>query len=888
MKYTVCILIVLSLFSCRDEDFYGSENVKNNVVASKEIDASCSVAQVNPGSGSVSMPTRGIIGQSTVAQMDANFIKLDEERQTLTSPEEYRPTPFLGWDYDRTRIVNAYIFSSPDNTENVAFRSVSFTPTLTYQMEEIKQEDDPTAQPEIVGYISRMVGWYPKTFDVPVGDNGVGLDMVINNASSSFKKIEKNGTTYDCVVFKNKLDGKTDVMMTDMREGRYDLSSKGFKNNDSDYDVQPYGHIFNNLVDASGGYGYCNYFSFNHYLTAVRLYVSVDKSDLSLVSWKSINDVVFMDQPQTVAIALPTSQNRDETGSGTPLVPETTPTLPSESVTPVFGEALEWSDWTNMPIIREAMAEDDPEHPEFADTPVYPIELENTVSLEKTYLGYILLEPGKDAEFEIHTDAGVFKAKIPHAITSSSEGTMVQKKILEPGNIYNIVVDMQADGSLDIIVGNEDFESFRNLTPYNNEIKDFEYSNCFIINQDMMIKTKDDNGVVTEWYDGFYFQAIVPGRGEKGFITDTGADLYPKDLYFSPHSVKILWQDEPYLVTFVELVHGYIRFSLYKDCRNETTPLQGNAVIAALDENDNIIWSWHIWVVNSVEDIGYDVDGSSIKVMNMNLGATKASWTGESDILNTYGFYYQWGRKDPSPLPPSYNYSQNDMRTSEYYYMDEGERDRVYRFLDLRPTVEMGAKHPLDIIATSQVSLSYPNDWLYSSIDRLWGYNPLTGKVEGKTIYDPCPYGYKVPVDELYKIFNDAWNTNIGGWWNPKYNWHEESGKGIILTNGDESNYFPFSGWRGHDRGRTDKTNAWYEVGNLGDYQDARISTTDVYSRHRGRTLIIKKDLLPYYVRDVGTYYNNITLDYANRASASPVRCVRYDGEPADGTISNP
>ena len=59
------------------------------------------------------------------------------------------------------------------------------------------------------------------------------------------------------------------------------------------------------------------------------------------------------------------------------------------------------------------MAENDAEHPEFAETPDYPVELENTISLEKTYLGYILLQPGKDAEFEVHTDAGVYKAMIP-------------------------------------------------------------------------------------------------------------------------------------------------------------------------------------------------------------------------------------------------------------------------------------------------------------------------------------------------------------------------------------------------------------------------------------------------------------------------------------------
>ena len=893
MRYIFNILFILLLFSCRNEDLYNHEGGNGNMVAKNEIDASCSVIQINPGSNATNMPSRGIIGQSTIADLDANFIKLDEDIQTnVTGPDDYEYTDFNGWK-DQTKIVNAKIFSSPDNTQGIGFRSISFVPRQTYRYQEFGE--DPNK--EIVGYVSRMVGWYPRTYEVPVTGEGVGADVEFKS-TSSYKQIEKDGMTYDCVVFKNKLDGATDLMMTDMREGRYDLSSKGFKNNnDKDKDIQPYGHIFDNLVDASGGYKYCNYFSFKHYLTAVRMYVKVDASDLSLISWKNINDVIFMDQPQTVAIALPTEQNRG-TGESS-FVTGATPTLPIEGVEPIWGEVMEWDDRVNMPIVKTPMAENDPKYPEFADVPTYPLTLTNTISLDKTYMGYILLEPGKDVDFEIHTDAGVYKATIP--VKFGEEGSTTD--ILQAGNIYNIVVDMKADGSLDIVVGNEDFESFRNLTPYNNTIKDFEYSNCFIINRDMMIKTKDDNEAVTEWYDGFYFQAMVPGRGEKGAIKGVDADLYPKEMSFSPHSARILWQDVPYLVTYVELIHGYIRFSLNKYCRikkdDATDLLQGNAVIAALDEEGNILWSWHIWVNNNIKDITYNIDTRQISVMNMNLGATESSWnssTSDEGILKTYGFYYQWGRKDPSPLPPSYNYGQSDMTTSVFYYMDEGKRQRIYRYIDLNPTVEMGAVHPLEIIAPSQISQSYANDWLYESIDQLWGYDPTAKKVTNKTIYDPCPYGYRVPDDELNDIFRYAYDYGYC---------REVDGMGININLSGLDNYFPFSGWRGHDRGRTDKTNAWYEVGNLGDYQNARISDGsgtygNYYESHRGRTFLISDRMFSdvwengvrvkkYDVLNVNPkYYHYITLDYANRASASPVRCVRFDGEPADGTTSNP
>lgn len=871
MKYIAYILFLLSVLSCKEQDFYASGSGNATEQSKKDIDASCSVTPVNSNSNDVGMRSRGIIGQSTVAQLEANFIKWDERVQNCASPQDYQTTSgSISWNNDQTKIANASIFSSPDVTSGAGLRSISFSPRLTYQIEDLTPEG--STDPIIVGYVSRMVGWYPKTYDVQVGE---GVDATVKfTDTDSYAQVTQDGNTYDCVVFKNKLDGQTDVMMTDMREGRYQLD--GFKNNVNDIDVQPYGHLFKNLVDGSGGYEYCNYFSFQHYLTAVRLYVRVESSDLSLVSWKTINNVTFLNQPQTVTIALPTEQKR---GNGTSsIVTNATPTLPIENVEPIFGEALKWEDYTNMPIIRTAMAENDAEHPDFADTPSYPIELENTISLKKTYLGYILLEPGKDTDFEIHTDAGVYRATIPKMF-----GTGDTQEILKAGNIYNIVVDMKADGSLDIVVGNEDFESFRNLTPYNATLGDFEYSNCFIISQDMMKKDE------TNYYDGFYFQAAVPGRGEKGMITGTGADLYPKDLYFSPYSARILWQDVPYLVTFVELVHGYVRFSLHEKCRTEG--LQGNAVLAVYDESGDILWSWHIWVNNGIEDFTYNnlsymdpensqwTSLSDVRIMNMNLGATKASWQTGEDPLDCYGFYYQWGRKDPSPLPSSYNYGQSDMTTKPYYYMDEGERKRVYRYLDLSPTVEMGALHPLEIVAPSQFTQAYVNDWLFDSVDQLWGYNPSTKKVEKKTIYDPCPYGYRVADDELFALFYHARANNSGG----QTTWSEVDGKGIKISLNGTENYFPFSGWRGHDRSRTDRTNAWYEVGNLGDYQDARVcKNNDTYMNHRGRSFLIAERKFSngqYSVQDVTPPYTQyITLDYANRASASPVRCVRYEG----------
>lgn len=866
------------------------------------IDPSCSVAGPAGTAQDSGLPTRGIIGSTTITSLDANFVKLDGSIRGW-APDEYRyaEDAFTGWNSEQAKILDASILSSPDNTEGIHFRSIVLSPRQTYSYAVNNPDGGEITDDKVTAYVSRMVGWYPKTFDLPRDNGGKPSDVVFKD-NPSYVQIEKNGTLYDCVRFDRKLDGKTDLMMTDMREGRYDLSGKGFKNNTADdIDIQPYGHMFNNYMDPSQGYRYINYFTFNHYLTAIRLFIRIEDSNLNIKSWEKINNVVFVDQPQTVTVALPTVQSRG-TGTGG-AVSGTTPSLPVEGVAPIFGEALSWEDPVNMPIVREPMAVNDPDHPEFADTPDYPILYDNAISLEPTYLGYILAQPGRETEVEIHTDAGVEKLTIPTEWRKSDTET---EPLLEAGHIYNIVINVKVEGSIEIVVSHDDSNRFRNLAPYNENISNFEYSNCYVVSPDKM---KMETG---DYYEGFYFPGTVAGRGSEGTLPLSVGTVYPKDVYFTPHSVRLLWQDQPYLITHVELVHGYVRFVLNEKCRDGG--YQGNAVLAVLDENNSILWSWHIWVTDGIADIHYDnltfldpenspsygnsptsTESKTISatIMNRNLGATVTNWQNVSDenAKDTYGLYYQWGRKDPSPGPPSYRYDRNDMSTRPYYYLDDGEYTRVYEHLEADPTVETAAVRPLDIIGPTQISLTYPNDWLFVSIDQLWGYDPASKKVVKKTIYDPCPYGYRVADDELFALFYDAFNAN------PKksQNW----AKGIVIDGGKSSAgnsvraFFPYTGWKGHDRSRTDKTHAWFNVGNLGDYQDARVcKNSTTYMNHRGRTLIIENGMFvngSFVVQDVTPAYTRyITNDYANRTSASPVRCVRYNASGEEPASNNP
>lgn len=65
-------------------------------------------------------------------------------------------------------------------------------------------------------------------------------------------------------------------------------------------------------------------------------------------------------------------------------------------------------------------------------------------------------------------------------------------------------------------------------------------------------------------------------------------------------------------------------------------------------------------------------------------------------------------------------------------------------------TIEDSARNPLLLMDQNIQGPNYAYDWLYYEIDQLWGGKSM------KTIYDPCPYGYKVPYDELETLFKAA------------------------------------------------------------------------------------------------------------------------------------
>lgn len=197
------------------------------------------------------------------------------------------------------------------------------------------------------------------------------------------------------------------------------------------------------------------------------------------------------------------------------------------------------------------------------------------------------------------------------------------------------------------------------------------------------------------------------GIGEFGLVE--GATFHTANTTISPSSAELLWEDRNGVITAVS----------YKDKRISflATGQEGNAVIAAKDAGGNIVWSWHIWVTDQPQEQVYVNDKGTFTMLDRNIGATRADRGTGEEYRQSVGVYYQWGRKDP--------YAQNK-------YTSANTQLSIAESIQLPTTVASG---------------NYP--WAKNWDRNFWNTSQ-------KTIYDPCPVGYRVPPKDVWYGFSNT------------------------------------------------------------------------------------------------------------------------------------
>lgn len=186
----------------------------------------------------------------------------------------------------------------------------------------------------------------------------------------------------------------------------------------------------------------------------------------------------------------------------------------------------------------------------------------------------------------------------------------------------------------------------------------------------------------------------------------------------------------------------------------------GNVGLAAYDRNDRILWSWHIWIQPEISLIPF----GDYTLMDRNLGATYSPTPGTSEsfgadkVFAGMGLYYQWGRKDPFFQPGAFSGSSTNTSTQPWLYKEKGQW-RIMRnnIIGSKNTISASAASPLTYFASSDNAwqTTYPSG--NGPINDLWGYVGVIGTIGdsfAKTMYDPCPPGYRVMQHNVFETAN--------------------------------------------------------------------------------------------------------------------------------------
>ena len=259
-------------------------------------------------------------------------------------------------------------------------------------------------------------------------------------------------------------------------------------------------------------------------------------------------------------------------------------------------------------------------------------------------------------------------------------------------------------------------------------------------------------------------------------------------------SASILWETfgTDTAPELLDLISGFCYKDGYIAFQTADTFTRGNAVIAAKDASGIILWSWHIWFTDQPQAQVYKNNAGTM--MDRNLGATSAT-PGDVGAL---GLLYQWGRKDP--FLGSSSISNSTLAKSTITWPSAVSSDSS------NGTIAYATANPTTFITYN----SGNRDWYYTG-DSSTDNTRWTTSESSKSIYDPCPSGWRVPDGGSNGIWSKAeFDTTT----------YDSTNKGMSFSiSSPSTTWYPASGYRyGYDGGLG-------SVGNIGNFWSASPSS---------------------------------------------------------------
>ena len=394
----------------------------------------------------------------------------------------------------------------------------------------------------------------------------------------------------------------------------------------------------------------------------------------------------------------------------------------------------------------------------------------------------------KETDMESGAVSDISFGDVVTVFTSSGNGG-------KDASSYNIVIDrarMHTNYGGDKILQNAALvgspENPYDLSLDNGYSGNRNTANCYIVSAAGTYKLPlvygnaiKNGGTNTSAYQGYGFKDHLNNNITGPYISYT-----PKDCI-------LVWSDGFYMFKDVKLSADkqFLEFTLDQEYMQ-----QANAIVAVRDNQGRIMWSWHIWVTehNLNDCIGLQdntsgatnaywlmrynlgwVDGKMVYYNQRDLSYTfTQDVSGRTAVLNIKqegdaldykdvgSTYYQWGRKDPIVALRN----RNAVGSGDYRPHETVDSKYGYKYVSKQVTLGESIQNP-NIFYVRAGS----TQWLTPFNYRLWDTSAPTSNAgvtrnsSVKSIYDPSPYGFKIPPARAFGVLVNGYSAsaNYGG-----------------------------------------------------------------------------------------------------------------------------
>ncbi len=499
---------------------------------------------------------------------------------------------------------------------------------------------------------------------------------------------------------------------------------------------------------------------------------------------------------------------------------------------------------------------------------------------------------------------------------------------VEGGKYYSVIMNLLTDGSETEFI------------PFPKSI-DYESSNCYLINP-------YTSGIETlfsfpiDKINEYWHSADITTSGTGGLQSDTKwrAEVIWQDMpaqIIQFYNSNGQYVGDTFAGTGFERIYfkftNNVGHSSFSDVRNH-----GNIVIGLRRQMPDgtyerkYQWSWHLWITNYNPNSAktpdpkwqttypghvWIVDGGEVHRYSDPLNTTDGVW--KNDYAESYimdrsiggignyreagnrfqvgGLFYQYGRKDPFPsYVPVYN-----INGARIYSFLEGLHTITDRNASNRNVGAVVLPKRTTYLSSLEDAIFYPyaffpcpswegGDWLFENpyFVTNWNYPANERDMAHKSLFDPCPLGWKVCRAGAWLIFSNIFEgPNLENAFKRTNEFPD--GQYFLVHEADISqmnvkdpvNYAGFGtgesrGWYFYMADRGKGPTAYYAAnGYRADY-DGGIDTEDITAWSIDSGLNGGGSDKKEWAYHLDAYDKNMYLpDVASRSYALPVRCVR-------------